>query len=234
VLEAWFNEGDVVNTQADPSEHFRLRTKFDNKITCLPDAGFLLKHGGQRTAYYLELERGDGNSGTGSRQLAERKAPGYAELARQKVYLKHFPSAEIDEFRVLLILPHDRRRDAVREAFQKKDAAEFRTDLWRFVARTDITVSSMLNREIFFRCGSESPERLTATAGVRAGVALPGATDGPQARKSPDANVSGGGPSALLAGAEPAAEATDRPKLSKGSWLRSVAEKLRNEAAPQP
>ena len=215
VLEKWCNEAEVVNTEEpDAAKHFRLRIKFDNKITCLPDAGFLLNHNGQRTAYYLELERGSGDSGTGSRQLAERKCPGYVELARQQVYLKHFPGVEIDEFRVLLIVPHAARRDAVRRAFEKKDPAKFRTDLWRFTALTDITPDTLLHNEICFRCGSDSAERLTAAASVRPGSPLPDTPDGLQGRESADAGDAAAGPPALLAGPEAAAEPTPEVGLN--------------------
>ena len=79
VLEAWHTEGDVINAdELDQAKHFRLHTKlsYKPKGSCSPDAAFLVNHGGQRAAYYLELERGNGSGGTGSRQLAERKRPG--------------------------------------------------------------------------------------------------------------------------------------------------------------
>ena len=226
-LEAWHNEADVVNgSEPDTDQHFRLRTKFDNKITCLPDAGFLLNHGGQRTAFYLELERGDGDSGTGSRQLVERKGPGYVELARQRIHLKHFPGA--DEFRVLLVVPHAARRDAVRHAFEKKDAAKYRTDLWRFLALTDITADTLLNNEICYRCGSESAERLTPTAGVRPGSPLPDAPDGPQGRESPNAAGPDAEPAALLARAAPAGEETEERSLSSAAIRTNTASEVRD------
>lgn len=204
VLEAWYNEADVVNaSEPDATKHFRLRTKFDNKITCLPDAAFLLNHEGRRAAYYVELERGDGNRGTGSRQLVERKAPGYMELARQQIYLKHFPDS--DGFRVLLVVPNERRRDAVRRAFQKKDAAEIRTDLWRFVAHTDIKLDTLFNKEICYRCDEQPPELLVGTGGVRAGAVKPDALDGPLGGESLNAAAADADPTALLAGAAPAA-----------------------------
>ena len=78
-LEAWHTEGDVINAdELDQAKHLRLHTKlsYKPKGSCSPDAAFLVNHGGQRAAFYLELERGDGSGGTGSRQLVERKAPG--------------------------------------------------------------------------------------------------------------------------------------------------------------
>ena len=80
MLEAWYNEADVVNAdEPDHFQHYRLRTQIEGQpaVICAPDAGFLLNQGGRRTAIYLELERGDVGHGTGTRQLADRKCPGY-------------------------------------------------------------------------------------------------------------------------------------------------------------
>ena len=174
-LEAWYNEGDVVNAdELDQARHFRLHTKLSNtpRVSCSPDAAFLLNCGGRRAAFYLELERGNGHGGTGSRQLAERKCPGYAGLARRKIYLDHFPGAGIDGFHVLLVAPHGRRRDAIRAAFQQKDATVFRTDLWRFAAHTDVAPDTLLTKEIWYPCGSGPAERLPAIGrGVPPGTA---------------------------------------------------------------
>ena len=164
-LEAWFNEGDVLNADdLDSANHYRLHTKLSDKprVSCSPDAAFLLNHGGRRAAFYLELERGDGHGGTGSRQLAERKCPGYVGVAERQIYLNHFRADGIDGFHVLLIAPTSQRRDAIRRAFQQKEAAVFRTDLWRFAAHTDITPDTLLAREMWYPCGPGPVERLPA------------------------------------------------------------------------
>jgi hypothetical protein len=181
-VEAWFNEGDVINADdPDPAKHYRLHTKLSEKPrgSCSPDAAFVLNHGGQRAAFYLEVERGDGNGGTGSRQLAERKCPGYAEVANRKLYQNHFRADGIDGFHVLLVAPHGQRRDAIRRAFEQKDATTYRTDLWRFAAHTDIAADTLLTREIWYPCGPGAAKRLPAIgAGVRLGVAAdPGKID---------------------------------------------------------
>ena len=177
VLEAWHNEGDVINADdPDPAKHYRLHTKlsYKPKGSCWPDAAFLLNCGGQRAAFYLEVERGDGGGGTGSRQLAERKCPGYAEVANRNIYQNHFPAAGIDGFHVLLVAPTGQRRDAIRRAFQQKDAAVFRTDLWRFAAHTEVAPDTLLTKEIWYPCGSGPAERLPA---IGAGVPLGAAAD---------------------------------------------------------
>jgi hypothetical protein len=106
--------------------------------------------------------------------LVERKGPGYAEVVNRAIYLNHFRAAGIDGFHVLLVAPHGRRRDAIRLAFQQKDAAVFRTDLWRFAAHTDITADTLLSKEMWYPCGSGPPERLPA---LGAGVPLGPAAD---------------------------------------------------------
>ena len=113
----------------------------------------------------MELERGEGSRGTGARQLADRKPPGYAELALRRLYLKHFPAAD-DEFRVLLVLPNSQRRESVRRAFQEKNPVASRTDLWRFAALTDLTVETFLHGEVFYRCENQAPGLLLAGARV--------------------------------------------------------------------
>ena len=97
------------------------------------------------------------NRGTGTRQLANRKAPGYAELVRRQLQRKHFPAATTADFTVLLIVPGPQRRDALRRAFRQLDSATHRTDLWRFVARMDLIAETFLHEEIFYRCEDEPP-----------------------------------------------------------------------------
>jgi hypothetical protein len=81
-------------------------------------------------------------------------------MARRNIYLNHFPGAGIDQFHVLLVAPHDSRRDAIRRAFQQEDATAFRTDLWRFAAGTDIAPDTLLTKEIWYPCGPGAAERL--------------------------------------------------------------------------
>jgi hypothetical protein len=202
VLEAWHNEGDVINAdELDQAKHFRLHTKLSHtpRISCSPDAAFLLNHEGRRAAFYLELERGDGNGGTGSRQLAERKCPGYTGLAWREIYRDHFPAAGINGFHVLLVAPHGRRRDAIRRAFAQKDATVFRTDLWRFAAHTDITPDTVLTKEIWYPCGPGPAERVSA---IGAGVPLGTVADGGKiaGARAPTAVFEGAGALASDAG----------------------------------
>ena len=218
VLEAWHNEGDVINgNDLDPAKHYRLHTKLSDKprVSCSPDAAFLLNCEGRRSACYVEWERGDGHGGTGAKWLAERKCPGYAGLAERQIYLNHFRAAEIDGFHVLLVAPTGQRRDAIRRAFQQKDAAVFRTDLWRFAAHTDITPDTLLTKEIWYPCGSGAAEMLPA---LGAGVPLGTVADrekiedaaGQTANREPAADLAGDAGGSGSGGEGSIAEAAER------------------------
>jgi hypothetical protein len=165
-LEAWFNEADVVNpSEPKPADHRRLFTSFDgSRRVCSPDAGFLLGCDGRDEAFYLEFERGSGDRGTGARQLAKRKTPGYAELARRQFHRRHFRTAS-DEFTVLLVAPSAERRDAIRRAFCKWDPVTYRTDLWRFASLADIDATTFLFGDVFYHCGDGSPGPLVRLGG---------------------------------------------------------------------
>jgi hypothetical protein len=160
-LDAWSNERDVVNpSEPNPADHRRLFTVFEgSRRVCSPDAGFLLGYEGRNGAFYLEFERGGGGRGTGVRQLAKRKTPGYAELARRQLHRRHFPTAT-GEFTVLLLAPSTERRDAIRRAYCERDPVTYRTDLWRFVCLADIDATTFLFGEVFYRCGDGPPQPL--------------------------------------------------------------------------
>jgi hypothetical protein len=158
-LKLWHNEGDVIATdESGRPQQIRLFTVFESKPrkVCAPDAAFLLRANGREAAFYLELERGNGDRGTGATQLAARKCPGYAALAEAGLHRRHFPGWAPDRFVVLLVGPTPKRRDALRRAFGKRDAADH-TDLWRFVARSDLNVENLLSGSVFCTCGEEPP-----------------------------------------------------------------------------
>jgi hypothetical protein len=158
-LERWIGEFDVVNDEEpDPKKHFRLFTVLQGelRITCSPDAVFMLNHDGRQKIFYLELERG----GTGSADLVEHKAPGYRQLAEQQLHKRHFPETTADHFRVLLLAPTPQRCDTFRRAFQEADQAELRTALWRFASITEITPETFLHADIFRTCDDQPPRSL--------------------------------------------------------------------------
>ncbi len=146
-LEGWLNEFDVVNPQESaPERHYRLYTllKESPRLVCVPDAAFLLGLGDLRKVFYLEQDRAT----TGIRQVAARKTPGYAELARRSWHTRHFPQTTIDSFTVLLITPTPRRRDGLRKALREKPGAK----LWKVASQTDVTPEAFLFEPIFYPC----------------------------------------------------------------------------------
>jgi hypothetical protein len=158
-LEKWIGEYDVVNDEeSDSKNHYRLFTvvQKDPRIICSPDAALMLNRDGRQTVHYLELERG----GTGAKQLVDRKAVGYRQLAEQEMFKKHFPETSADGFHVLLLIPKSKLRDTIRRAFREADQAEYRSDLWRFASLDEIGPETFLDGDVFYTCDDQPPSPL--------------------------------------------------------------------------
>ena len=149
-LEDWINEWDVVNKdESVPEKRFRLYTllRGSPRLVCAPDSGFLLSLANHRKAFYLEQDRNT----SGVRRIAAQKIQGYAVMAQQKLHLRHFPTATVETFGVLMIAPTARRRDALRKAINDKPGAS----LWKFASATDLTPATFLHAPIFYPCEGE-------------------------------------------------------------------------------
>ena len=86
---------------------------------------------------------------------------------QRRLYLRHFPAVGDDAVAVLLIAPNPQRRDTIRRAFEKKDAA-YRPDLWRFAAMSELSTETFLHGDIFYSCNDQPPCPLMAAARVSA------------------------------------------------------------------
>ena len=152
-IEGWINEWDVVNKdETDPDKRFQLYTllRHSPRLVCAPDFAFLLTLGSHSKVFYGEQDRGT----CGVQQVAARKSPGYAAMASKGLHRRHFPSATVDAFTVLLIAPTVRRRDALRKAISEKPGKE----LWKFIAAPDLTPDTFLHAPILYPCiGDPSP-----------------------------------------------------------------------------
>ena len=149
-IEGWINEWDIVNKdESDPEKRFQLYTllRQSPRLVCAPDFAFLLTLGSHSKVFYGEQDRGT----CGIQQIAARKSPGYAAMAAEGLHHRHFPSATVDSFTVLLISPSARRRDALRKAIAPKPGAE----LWKFVAVPDLTPEAILNESIVYACDGD-------------------------------------------------------------------------------
>jgi hypothetical protein len=149
-VDDWINEWDIVNKdESAPEKRFRLFTllRESPRLVCAPDSAFLLSVAGHRKAFYLEQDRNT----SGVRQIAASKTQGYAVMAHQKLHLRHFPTATVETFGVVMIAPTERRRDALRKAIADKPGAT----LWRFASATDLTPETFLHSSIFYPCVGE-------------------------------------------------------------------------------
>jgi hypothetical protein len=157
ILE-WRNEYDdgIDKDQRDPRRLYTVMSSC-RKIVCAPDAGFVLSQKDKTSLFYVEVER---RATTSSRQILFRKAPGYAELARRKLYRKHFPKAVVDRFTVLLIAPSAQKRTTILQTFERLAPATYRSDLWAFTSAADVASESILESPIFFRCDDPHPYAL--------------------------------------------------------------------------
>ena len=157
-LLQWCNEQEYLNPQeSDPKRRMKLYTELKTKpkkIVCAPDSGFLLEIGGHRGVFYLEQDRDRDNYS--HKRVAALKSPGYFELHRRQHYRKQFPTTTLNRFSVLMVTPNEKRRDALRRAFEGKPALEF----WRFSSLTDMTPETFLHEPIWYRTGSDDPEPL--------------------------------------------------------------------------
>jgi hypothetical protein len=152
-VEGWYGEWSIANPdENEPEKRYRLYTVVNAdkpRVVCVPDAAFLLAKSNFRKVMFLEMDRD--TTREASRVIAQ-KAPGYAGLATMRGHLRHFPTANVEKFTVLMIAPTERRRDALLRAVQEKEAA----DRWFFAALPDLTPSSLLFDPVFRNHAGES------------------------------------------------------------------------------
>lgn len=164
-IDGWLSEWDVANKdETQPEKRFRLYTLLrDNpRLVCAPDAAFLLGARGQRLVFYLEQDRNT----SGVKQIAAAKTPGYAAMVEKQLHRRHFPETTLDSFRVLMVAPTARRRDLLRREIAEKAGSQ----LWRFVARGDLTPEKLLTEPIVYTCDpSADPSPLVKPALATAG-----------------------------------------------------------------
>ncbi len=171
-LITWCNEQEFLNPEnPNPKQRVRLycelKTK-PKKIICAPDSGFLLDVNGHRGVFYLEQDRDRDNYS--HKRIAALKSPGYAELHQQQLHRKkHFPTTTLKRFTVVMIAPSEKRRDALRRAFDKKTGADF----WRFASLTDLTPKSLLHEPVWYDTKSDEPQPLVKTSASTAPIIAP-------------------------------------------------------------
>jgi len=155
----WYGEWSVVNADERlPEKRYRLYTRFNDKLVCVPDAAFLVEKSGHRKVFYLEQDR---DTTKNADRVAAQKHAGYAKLAELKGHLRHFPAATLGDFTVLMIAPTVRRRDALRKAFAEKMGAA----LWKFASQTDLSAVNFLTGNVWQSCEGEVTPLLRTAGG---------------------------------------------------------------------
>lgn len=174
-LIRWINEHEVVDKSvADRSKHRTTAVPFEqvgqgkNQVICRPDSVFALECDGVRCVYFLEEDR---NTTHGGEKLIRRKLPGYERMFRTARHVTHFGHAFGDVlpiFRVIFSTPTTGRRDALRRQMRSmtKDKPAGFADVWRFVAKPELSAETFLHGEIFYRCGHDSPAIALVAPGV--------------------------------------------------------------------
>lgn len=137
-LGGWFSEWQTINADAAAADHFVLHTQLSETppLSCSPDAAFLLEYRGHRKVYYVEQDRGTSSP----QQIAARKSKGYAELAARQGHRRHFPTATVEQFGVLLVTTNAYRCRATAKELHDKP----RPDLWLFIDQHDLRPETFL------------------------------------------------------------------------------------------
>ena len=149
-LVDWLSEWDIANKdESAPEKRFRIYTLISEtpRLVCAPDAAFMLAVGGHSMVYYLEQDRNT----SGVNQIAASKSPGYAAMLERQLHRKHFPQVTTEAFRVLMIAPNERRRDALKKVMRDKPGSA----QWRFASALDVTPEKLLTTPIWYSCEGE-------------------------------------------------------------------------------
>lgn len=151
-IPEWYSESSILNPEEQLREkRYTLYTRLTERIVCVPDAGLILEKAGHRKVFYLEQDR---DTTQNAERVAARKHAGYQLLAERSGHRKHFPSATVRDFSVLMVAPSMRRRDALRRAFSRTSGSA----LWRFASLSELTAETLLMRPMWHACdGTVAP-----------------------------------------------------------------------------
>lgn len=141
-LKSWITEWETINKEDAIPNQYCLHTQLSENppLSCSPDAGLLLEFRGQRCVYYLEQDRGTSSP----RQIAARKAKGYAGLLNRQCHRKHFPETTLDRFRVLLITTNGYRAKKTASEMKDKPGRE----AWLMMNQQDLTADNFFTGDV--------------------------------------------------------------------------------------
>ncbi len=160
-VDDWLSEWSIANPdEKEPEKRYKLYTRLGPKLVCAPDAGFLLEKGGFRKAFYLEQDR---DTTKNAERVAAQKCHGYASLYERRMHIaRHFPTANVEKFSVLVIAPTVNRRESLRRAFSVKPAAW----LYKVAAQTELSAETFLTGAIWHPCEGEAAPLLKEGGGA--------------------------------------------------------------------
>lgn len=148
-ISRWLNEWQPANPSDAKAQQFCLHTvlrETPKPLSCSPDAGCLIHvpETDERMVVYIEQDR---NTGTGPKQIARQKMPGYCELLFQQGHQRHFPETNIDRFIVLLITTSALRMRLIAESIRERGEG---ADQWLLTTTEQLTPESFPYGDIFF------------------------------------------------------------------------------------
>lgn len=134
-------EHEVVNPDAqDPSKRYKLYTRIDDKVVCVPDSMMEIEIGTERRLLYTEYETGSDTPG----RVSSKKHKGFAGLAEKKLWKRHGPEAS--GFSVLCFCPYRSWRDHLRHDMKDKPGQQY----WLFCDVSELKPETFLHAPIWY------------------------------------------------------------------------------------
>ena len=147
-LPVFVNEWNKYRADGRDQYFLHVMLQQQPKLSCSPDAAFLLSVHGLTTAVYLESDLGTSYEA----QVVARKHMGYHRLAESGLFrTRHFPDVTDTDFRVLLVTTDRWRRDRLVRHMKNCPGAS----RWRFAAVQDLTPESFLHECFMVDCEGE-------------------------------------------------------------------------------
>ncbi|MEZ5942475.1 MAG: replication-relaxation family protein [Planctomycetaceae bacterium] len=148
-ISKWVNEDEFINPEEpDKSKRQLLRTSFESRIVCLPDAALLLSYQGQHAVVYLEQDRDTFFHD----RVAARKSPGYQKLLAAAGHRQHFPETTLPFFFVLVLTPSAKRAEQLRRSFAKRNRDDDSRKVYRFGSIEELNEHNLLFEPLFTCC----------------------------------------------------------------------------------
>ena len=167
-MPRWVNEDEPIDLDAGPKSA-KLRTDFTipKKITCIPDAAFVVEHAGHQAVVYLEQDRDTFFHD----RVAARKSPGYRAMLEAQTHKTQFPACQLPFFFILFVTPTLKCADQLRRAFAKRNEGHEVQKLYRFASMDELTPDNACFGPVLSACHHE--DRVPLIKRIASGDAEP-------------------------------------------------------------